>query len=200
MNIVFDLGGVVFRWQPNEIIASVFHDPETQDLVMRQVIEHPDWIELDRGTLAPEEAIDRASRRTGLPRTDIETLMAAVPRFLTPIEETLELIGDLQGRDNRLFVLSNMQIASIEHLEKTHGIWDLFDGIVISSRINMVKPEAAIYRHLLTVHQLDARKTIFIDDMPENVAAAAALDIGTIRFIDSSQCRQALTNLGCLGD
>ena len=30
MNVVFDLGGVVFSWRPNDIIGRVFDDPDTQ--------------------------------------------------------------------------------------------------------------------------------------------------------------------------
>jgi len=51
MNIVFDLGGVVFRWQPEKIIRHVFQDPEKQDLVRSEIFEHADCVELDRGTI-----------------------------------------------------------------------------------------------------------------------------------------------------
>ena len=75
MNIVFDLGGVVFNWQPGKIIESVFNDMETQQLVKAEIFSHPDWVELDRGTLNLEKAIDRGALRTNLPRPDISKLM-----------------------------------------------------------------------------------------------------------------------------
>lgn len=198
MNIVFDLGGVVFNWQPDAIIKSVFEDSKTQDLARVEIFEHPDWVELDRGTIALDQAIDRGAMRTGLPRQDVERLLNEVPRSLTPIEETIELIRTIRDTNNRLFVLSNMHLASITYLEQTHRIWDMFDGIVISSRIRKVKPETEIYEHLLTVYQLNATETVFIDDMSENLVAASSIGIQTIRFVDPSQCRQALVNLGCI--
>ncbi len=67
MNIVFDLGGVVVNWQPDLIIRSVFGDTSTQDLVRKKIIEHADWIELDRGSIALQQAIERGAARTGLP-------------------------------------------------------------------------------------------------------------------------------------
>ena len=72
MNIVFDLGGVVFRWQPDAIIRSVFDDSDIKDLIREEIFEHPDWVELDKGTLALTQAIERGATRTGLPRQDVE--------------------------------------------------------------------------------------------------------------------------------
>lgn len=192
MNIVFDLGGVVFNWQPDAIIRSIFEDTAIQDLIRKEIFEHTDWVELDRGTIALDQAIVRGAARTGLPSEDIERLLKAVPRFLTPIEETIELIRDLSNTNNRLFVLSNMHLASIAYLEQRHRIWDVFDGIVISSRIQMVKPELQIYDYLLNLYQLEPAETIFIDDLPENLMAASSLGIKTIRFFDSAQCARDL--------
>ena len=198
MNIVFDLGGVVFRWQPDTIIASVFEDRRTRDLVRKEIFEHPDWIELDRGTLSLEDAIHRDAERTGLAVRDIERLMHAVPVSLTPIEPTVALIRRLADTAHKLFVLSNMHLASIAYLEDRHDIWGAFHGVVISSRIRKVKPEIKIYEHLLGEYRLDPTETIFIDDLPENLAAAASLGIRTIRFIDPAQCERALLEQRCL--
>ena len=197
-NIVFDLGGVVFRWQPEVILRSLFEDAETQDCVRAGILEHPDWEELDRGTLEPDQAIERGADRTGLPQQDIERLLGAVPRFLTPIDETINLIRNLTVSNNRLYVLSNMHVASIKYLEEQHDIWNMFDGVVISSRIQKVKPEIEIYEHLLATYQLNAVDTIFIDDLQENLEAASSIGIQTIRFVDPDQCRRALVDLNCM--
>ena len=198
MNIVFDLGGVVFKWQPDAIIRSIFKDTDTQNLVRKGVFEHSDWIELDRGSITPAQAIVRGAARTGLRNEDVERLLEAVPPFLTPIEATIELIHELSGTSNRLFVLSNMHLASITYLEQRHTFWDVFDGIVISSRIKMVKPEIQIYEHLLNRYQLQPVDTVFIDDLQENLAAASSIGIQTIKFVNPDQCRHALLNLQCI--
>lgn len=197
MNIVFDLGGVVFRWQPDAIIQSFFDDGDVQDRVRAEIFDHPDWLELDRGTISLEAAIERGAHRTGLPATTIERLLTAVPEFLTPIDQTIDLIRRLANTSNRLFVLSNMHLASIAHLEKEHDIWTLFDGVVISSRIKTIKPEIRIYRYLLDTYQLRPADTVFIDDRLENLEAAASLGIRTIRFFDATQCERALSDYQC---
>jgi len=195
LNIVFDLGGVVFNWHPDKLIRCVFDDKETRTIVKTEILEHPDWLELDRGTLAFQDAVVRGAQRTGLPNADIERLLNEVPRSLTPIHDTIDLIRSMVGPDHRLFVLSNMHIASIAYLEAKHDIWSMFEGTVISCRINMIKPEIGIYEHLLNEFQLSASETVFIDDMSENLVAARSIGIQTIKFLDSSQCRQDLTEL-----
>ena len=198
MNIVFDLGGVVFDWNPDKILRRVFQDSAKQDLVRAEIFEHADWVALDKGTIPLDQAIVRGASRTGLPGESIEKLLNEVPRSLTPIQGTIELIRSIRDSDNRFFVLSNMHFASIEYLEKKHKIWDMFDGIVISSRIQKVKPDVEIYEHLLDEHKLIATETVFIDDMSENVAAASTIGVQTIRFVDPAQCRQGLVDLGCI--
>lgn len=198
MNIVFDLGGVVFNWQPDKIIESVFNDVKTQHLVKAEIFNHPDWIELDRGTLGLERAIDRGALRTQLPRSDISELMNLVPQFLTPIHESIDFIKSIRDTENKFFVLSNMHLASISHLERTYTILDMFDGMVISCRIQKVKPEIEIYQHLLIEYGLIAEETIFIDDTDINLKAAAAMGIKTIKFENSAQCRQDLSAFKCI--
>ena len=193
MNIVFDLGGVVFDWNPDKILNRVFENSATQRLVNTEIFEHADWVALDRGTLDFDRAVDRGAERTDLPQREIERLLNAVPASLTPMHDTIELIRSIRDTDHKLFVLSNMQFASIAYLEATHDIWDLFDGVVISCRIQKVKPEREIYEHLLSEHRLNATETVFIDDMSINLQAASALGIRTIQFINAAQCEQDLT-------
>ena len=198
MNIVFDLGGVVFNWRPDKIIESVFGDAETQQLVKVEIFDHPDWVELDRGTLNIEQAVNRGAMRTKLPRSEISKLMSEVPRSLTPIHESMDLLRSIRDTDNKFFVLSNMQFPSIEHLERESSIWSMFDGIVISCRIRKVKPDIEIYQYLLNEHRLVADETVFIDDTDVNLVAASTLGIKTIRFVSASQCRQDLVDLKCI--
>jgi putative hydrolase of the HAD superfamily len=198
LNIVFDLGGVVFDWNPDKIVSGLFESTETRNLVKREIFGHADWVDLDRGTLEFDQAVSRGAERTGLPPGEIERLLNVVPASLTPFPETIDLIRFISKTNNQLFVLSNMHLASIEYLEKAHDIWRLFDGTVISCRIQKVKPEPEIYKHLLSEYQLIAAETVFIDDLHENVQAAVARGIQGIQFKNAAQCRQDLARLGVL--
>ncbi len=198
MNVVFDLGGVVFTWQPDQIIKSVFEDRETQEKVRSEIFVHPDWVELDRGILDRGEAIERGAIRTELSRSKISELMHQIPRSLTPIMDTVRLIHSVKRSGNKVFVLSNMHFASIEHIEQEYSFWDIFDGIVVSCRIHMVKPEEEIYEYLLNKYGLIVNETIFIDDTDINLNAASRFGIKLIKFEDLYQCECELKTIGCI--
>lgn len=196
--LVFDLGGVVLTWEPEAIVAAVFDDPAVRARVHAQILGHDDWIALDRGTLALEDAIARAARRTGLSPEEVAAFFQAVPPALSPREEMLDLLRRLQSRGHRLFCLSNMHRASLEHLERAHRFWEVFEGRVISCRVQMVKPEPGIYRHLLETHSLRAAATLFVDDVEINVRAAEVVGMRGIRFESRGQCEAELGRLGYL--
>jgi len=198
MNVVFDLGGVVIAWRPADIVARAFADPDTRDLVHAQIIGHPDWLELDRGTLTVDAAVARGAARTGMGEAEVRAFIEGVPASLVADANAVALLRRVHAAGHRLFCLSNMPTFSMEHLEREYDFWDLFSGKVISSRVGHCKPEAAIYEHLLTTYHLDPAQTIFIDDVEANVAAAAAFGIQTIRFDDVVQCEADLRRLGCL--
>lgn len=198
MNIVFDLGGVVVTWKPEIIIARVFADPEVQSKVRSEIVEHADWLALDRGTLLLQEAIVRASERTGLSVSDVAKFMRQVPPSLVAIPDTVKLLYRLKANGHNLFCLSNMHITAIEYLEKVYTFWEVFEGTVISCRIHLIKPEPAIYAHLLEKYGLYETKTVFIDDVEVNLQAAERFDIYTVQFDNPAQCENKLRMLGCI--
>jgi putative hydrolase of the HAD superfamily len=196
LKLVFDLGGVVVRWDPDAIIAGVFPAAGTRSRIKADVFSHPDWLELDRGTLEREEAIARAARRTGVAVEEMRRLVHAVPPSLTVFPDTVDLLYRVKRLGYPLYCLSNMHFASIEYLESEHTFWDLFDGRVISCRLQLCKPEPAIYKHLLQTYALRASETVFIDDVQKNLDAAAELGIRTVKFRNAAQCEQDLRALG----
>jgi putative hydrolase of the HAD superfamily len=198
MNVVFDLGGVVVRWQPDALIASVFDDVELRARVRREIIDHADWLALDRGVLEKTEAAARGAQRTGLSAQQVLDFLDRVPPALTVMPDTVALMRRLHAAGVPLYCLSNMQHASIAYLEREHDYWDVFSGAVISSRIQLIKPEPAVYRHLLESFGLRGEDTVFIDDTAVNLPPAQAFGIKTIRFENAAQCERELRALGCL--
>ena len=121
-----------------------------------------------------------------------------VPPALTVMPETVALMRRVHAKGVPLYCLSNMQHASIAHLEREHDYWDVFSGAVISSRIQLIKPDPAIYRYLLDTFNLRGEDTVFIDDTPVNLPPAQACGIKTIRFENAAQCERELRALDCL--
>ena len=192
MNIIFDLGGVVVTWQPEDIIAKVFADPADQAMARTQILGHDDWIALDRGTLPRHAAIERAAKRTGLSEGHVAEFLRQVPPALVAIPGTIDLLYGLKAQGHMLFCLSNMHVASIDHLEKSYTFWEVFAGVVISCRVHLCKPEPAIYTYLLETYGLDGADTVFIDDTEVNLSAAKQFGIQTVKFESPAQCKSQL--------
>ncbi len=198
MNIVFDLGGVVFTWEPEKIIARVFTEQTDKERVRSKIFNHPDWDELDRGTLLYPEATLRAAKRTGLPESAIAGLFFQVPLALVGLPGTVALLHRLKAKGHRLFYLSNMHVASMEYIERVYTFWDVFEGGVMSCRVHLIKPEPEIYACLIEQYGLNKAQTIFIDDRTANLEPAERIGIQTIKFDNPTQCENQLLALGCI--
>jgi hypothetical protein len=61
-NVIFDFGGVLIRWKPQEIIDAFYPDQASRDALRELVFQHPDWLDLDAGHLMEEDAIPRSRR------------------------------------------------------------------------------------------------------------------------------------------
>ncbi|MCE1255438.1 MAG: HAD family phosphatase, partial [Anaerolineae bacterium] len=92
MNIVFDFGGVIFTWNSRELVAKHFNGQELCDKVYKAVFGHPDWAEVDRGTMTLDEVTRNSARRTGLPEADLARLIYGAAEALVPIPESLDLV------------------------------------------------------------------------------------------------------------
>ncbi len=191
-SVIFDLGGVVVRWQPEALLEALYPDRATRAQVRSGLLRHADWHELDRGTLTREAALAGAAKRTGLPEPTFARFLDAVPGGLAIVPDTVDLLHRVKRTGRRLYCLSNMHHAFIDHLEDAYDFWDVFDGVVISCRVQMVKPEPEIYRHLLSRYRLVPEETVFVDDAPENVEVARREGLQGVLFEDASQCANEL--------
>ncbi|WP_339330348.1 HAD family phosphatase [Aeromonas hydrophila] len=197
MAIIFDLGRVVVSWDPVGIVRSV-RGAQGADQLAERLFNHPDWLEVDRGTLSLHTMARQAEHRTGLSTAENLAILQAVPASLVPDPAMLSLIESLHGAGHTLYALSNMGHASIDWLEQHQPFWRFFSGKVVSARVRMMKPEPDIYRYLLVSFDLQAEQCLFIDDSPANVTAAQALGIGGLVFTDAYSCRQQLVAQGYL--
>jgi HAD superfamily hydrolase (TIGR01509 family) len=204
VNLVFDFGGVVFRWQPHELVARVLpHRAGSEAAVSALVAEFfqgygGDWGEFDRGTVDEVLLAHRIALRTGLPLQDVRRVIDGVPAELQPVPHTVRLMERLRERGHRLWFLSNMPAPYARHLEDTHDFMRWFAGGVFSSRVNLVKPEPAIFHEAQRRFGAPAGELLFIDDFAHNVSAARALGWQGLHFLSPAQCEAELSALALL--
>ncbi len=184
MNIVFDLGAVLFEWSPADRVARHFPGlaataRQAQALACA-IFQHPDWQAFDQGSASLEQVVEATAVRLALARDQVHELLAPIGEELRPIATNVAVVHALAERrarrgDVRLYFLSNMPQPYARALERRHAFFGLFDGGVFSGDVQLGKPDAAIYELLAARHALQPDQTVFIDDLPANVQAACAL-------------------------
>ena len=102
----------------------------------------------------------------------------------------------LKERGLKTAILSNMGDSVLNCIKQSFTWPEKFDVRVWSFEHRMVKPDPAIYR--LTLEQLGTRaeETLFIDDRPVNVEAAAVLGMVAVQFSTVEKLRKKLIARG----
>jgi HAD superfamily hydrolase (TIGR01509 family) len=193
-NVVFDAGGVLLQWDPPAFIAKLHPDARTQALIRREIFEHADWHEFDRGGLNVEQAAELFGKRVGLTSQQMRTLFATANESLHPIHGTIELLEELATAGIHLYLLSNMPVSTYEFLVKRHAFFRHFKQLVISGAILLIKPDPAIYKHLVEQTGIVPAESVFIDDLTRNVIAARECGLHAIQFRGADACREELRN------
>jgi putative hydrolase of the HAD superfamily len=194
-NVIFDLGGVVFDWNPDHIVSRVQPLPELRAALKEALFGHTDWRLFDRGTLTEAELIERLQLRLGATRQEVDSILDAVRNSLVEKPETVKLLRALQEQGTPLYCLSNMPASVYTHLRQRHHFWDAFSGIVISGEVKMMKPEPEVFMHLLATFNLRPEECVFIDDLRTNIESAMQVGLHTIWFKDAVQCRRELDQI-----
>ena len=195
--VVFDLGGVLIDWDPRYLYRTIFAG---DDAAMERFLSEtatPAWnAEQDAGRTW-REAID-ALIALHPDRRDL--IVAYDERWAEmlggPIDGTVDVLADLRRIGIRLAALSNWSAEKFPIARERYGFLDWFETIVISGEVGLAKPDPRIFRHLLERTGLEAESTVYVDDVPANVAVAEELGMTALRFQDPGTLRADLRRLG----
>jgi len=204
MNIVFDFGGVLFRWTPHLFLQRVLPHHAPDEPAARRLSEHVfqgftgDWAEFDRGTVEAAELAERIARRAGMALADAQAVIAAVPDELQPLPDSVGLLQRLHAQGHRLFFLSNMPAPYADHLDATHGFLGVFEAGIYSARVRLIKPEPAVFALAERHFGVAGCDLVFIDDVQANIEAARAHGWQAVRFEGAEQVSRELARLGVL--
>ena len=202
MKLVFDLGGVVFRWRPEEFLVRLLParapDREAGRALAAAFFQGfgGEWREFDLGIVQAAPLAARIAARLGIEPDEAHRVIAAIPDELQPIPETIALLQRLKVDGHRLFFLSNMPVPYASHLEASHAaVFDLFERGVFSSRVGRLKPDATMFAHATEQFGAVSRELVLIDDLAANVEAARRAGWRGVLFEDAARCEADLRRL-----
>ena len=186
-NVVFDMGGVLFRWEPLAMSRRVCDTEEDARLLSQAVFDSQEWVWQDAGAV-DEETVAWASK-TRVPRR----LHAAVDELVhhwhdhrIHVAGIEELVCDLKDASYGIYLLSNAG-ESFARYESQLPARACFDGMVVSCYERVVKPDARIYRILLERYGLEAGECLFVDDTLRNVLGARRVGMRAYHFTEDVQ-------------
>jgi HAD superfamily hydrolase (TIGR01509 family) len=202
--VVFDLGGVVFNWQPLDLLRQVLPQRVRDEAQARHWLGeifqtfHPesDWALFDLGRIEPPALASRIAQRTGLTEHEVHAVIAGIPPHLTPLNETLDLIETLHRQQVPLYFLSNMPAPYADMLVRNHLVFERFRDGIFSAHVNQIKPERPIFENADARFGASGPGTLFIDDSRPNIDTAIAHGWQAIHFRDPAQCRAELVAHG----
>lgn len=181
-NVIFDIGNVILKFSRDFLLSNIYQGEEYQ-LLKEKLFANWEMLDEDLISLSQyeQQVLD------SLPK-HLHSYASAVLNnweyFMTYSVGIRELIAELKQNGYKLYILSNMTKHFIER-EYKFPILDLFDGIVYSSLIKMIKPNPEIYAYILNKYNLNANECLFIDDTKTNLTAAARFGISTFHFNDN---------------
>lgn len=193
--IVFDLGGVLVDWNPRYVYRQLFDDETEMEAFLSQVCS-PEWNVAQDAGRTVTEAVAEATSRHPEKAALIEAYYERFDEMMAgPIDGTVEILARLHQLQTPCYALTNWSAETFPLARNRFEFMGWFKDIVVSGEEKLIKPDPAIYRLLLERFALEPQDTVFIDDSPRNVQAAAELGLHAVHFTSPSALNDELARL-----
>ncbi|KAF0813987.1 Phosphoglycolate phosphatase [Andreprevotia sp. IGB-42] len=195
--VVFDLGGVLFEWNPDYLFRELIPDEQQRKWFLGEVC-NGDWnLQQDAGrSIAEANALlhaqypEHAALISAFYGRWPETLRGTLPGGMA-IFEGLEAAGV------PLYALTNWSAETFPYAWDNYPFMRRFKDVLVSGREKLIKPDPRIYALMLQrirQHHPHAQpaQLIFIDDVQKNVQGAQACGWHAIHHTDPAATKAQL--------
>ena len=181
--IIFDLGGVLVDWNPEYVYLNEFDGDRKKMNWFFDNICTSDWNEEQDGgkliKIATKERIKLFPEHEKL----IKMYYGRWEEMLKgEIIESVNILKKLKSKNYKLIALTNWSFETFPVAIRRFEFLKLFDGIVVSGKIKMLKPFKDIYNYTINKYKLSPSECVFIDDRVSNVQGAINCGIKGIHF------------------
>jgi HAD superfamily hydrolase (TIGR01509 family) len=179
--VVFDLGGVLCRFDPGARIHALAEASGLPDAVVRDEI----WgsgrdAASDRGELTEDEAFALASLDG---RLDRATILRCWARAFAPNEEVLAIADRLPERPALL--TNNGAVVEALFAGVLAPVAERCAPVLLSWRLRATKPSREVFDRAAVACSRRADELVMVDDAERNVVGARAAGWDSIRFTDA---------------
>ena len=195
---MFDVGGVLIDWNPRYLYRKLITDEGEMERFLAEVCSLEWHQQHDVGASYHET---------------IPALVALHPEWEAEIRawngrfaemyggcfpDTVSLLEDLHVRGVRLLASTNWGADSWTRITTQYAFFDLFEGALVSGEVGVAKPDPVFFDLLIETFDLVPPTTLYIEDNPVNLDAAAQSGFVTHLFRSPEELAEDLRTRGLL--
>lgn len=181
--LVFDCFGVLY-WDDLNRLYNLVSPAEFESL---NDIIHA----CDHGYISKEDFLAQVAELAGISVAAVAAVMHEKHRRNEPM---IERVRELK-QAYKIGLLTNMGPGTLDEIFHETERAELFDSVVVSSEVGMIKPSRDIFELMSEQLGVPADETVFIDDRPVNVDGADRTGMKTILFTTNAQFETELARL-----
>lgn len=194
--VIFDVGRVIIRVDMSRCVGALGkREGLSQTQVLRELEADPLWPDWQEGRMKARDWHAHLSKKLHF-SYDFEEFCAIWNSVLDPETILPDLLFERLSARCRLALLSNTDPLNVAHFEATYSFVRFFPARVYSCRVGLSKPAPAIYHHALREVDAMPDEAMFIDDVHENVLAAASLGINAFHFTGADELLAEFSRMG----
>ena len=195
-NVVFDVGNVIVRWEPERIVELAFGKDLPDGITSQDLFGGDIFRALNRGAMSLTETQRMFGERHGFDRKTCDRLVSALFESLHLIEETPPLMRRLKASGYGIYAITDNVHEIVAYLRGRYDFWPLFDGACVSADHSTLKPDPRMYTWLTETYDLVPEECVFFDDLQKNVDGAKAVGMEAFVFTTTAQAEADLRSIG----
>lgn len=172
--VIFDLGKVLVDFDYAIAVRRIVaRGRVTAEELGHFITSAPLLFNYEMGLLTSKQFYEEVRAVTGF-RGDFDEFSLAFGDIFAPIQPMVELHAALRLRGIPTFILSNTNDLAVRHIRRSYPFFAEFQGYILSYEHGVLKPEPGIYEIAERLCGYQRTDILYVDDRPENIAAAAA--------------------------
>ena len=198
MNIIFDIGMVLIKWDPRNLYRKIFNDEAKMEWFLDNVCTNEWNLEQDRGR-SFSDAVKLITPHHPEFAAEIAAYDIRWAEMIPGvIEGSVDILETLHKKGAPLYAITNWNQDKFRETKLNYPFLNLFRDIVVSGDEKLIKPDAAIFELCLKRNKLQATDCLFIDDSLKNVKGAEAVGMQAHNFTTPEKLRSDLKARGLL--
>ncbi len=189
-NIIFDLGGVVLKGEPIDLLDSL----SLKSLEYNKLrLFFENWEKLDLGEISLLDKYNECNFSRDIDYKYKDILLNHFEKRDVNLE-LLKLINILKNKGYKIFVLSD-NIKELEAYFINNALFKSFDEWIVSCDYHATKKDGTLFNLLFDKYELNPKECYFVDNNPRNIEVAKSFGLNAYLFNENDDIEKIYDDL-----